>query len=166
MRERFKKLINAGIIILFIIGVLLVTLTLIINSLKEDVVITKQNLYQYTSANKMITSYSMFSSLEECVANLYEGLINEQYEDIYKLVGDTTKDYYTKTAIEKEIKRYATDVFGTDDVMAGHSIKLKKAYACGDSYLVEIVSTHSSEKVYMLINLDLYKYTYTIDLVM
>ncbi len=166
MREKFKKLINFGIITLFIIGLIIIILTLIINSLREKLVVTKQNLYQYTTANRTIVSYSIFSSLEECVANLYEALVNEQYKEIYKLVGDNTKDYYTKAAIEKEIRRCATDVFGTNDVMSGHSIKLKKAYACGESYLVEIVSTYSNEKVYMLINLDLYKYTYTIDLVM
>ncbi len=166
MKDKFRKLINLAMIIIFVIGVIVLGLTLIISLLKEKIIVTKQNLSQYTTINKTVVNYSVFSALEECVANLYEGLVNEQYNDIYKLIGDNTKDTYRKSVIENEIKRYAKDVFGTADVMAGHTIKLKKAYVCGDSYLVEIASTYSSERVYMLINLDLYKYTYTIDLVM
>lgn len=165
MIKKIQSYLNVVLVIFLIFGIIYFLINLIINMFRVDIQVKKDSLTEYITQDKLVTSYSLFNMLEECTSNLCEAFINEDYSEIYKIVGENTKKQHSKEEIISILTGYAKDILGVEDIMAGHTIWLNKAYELEKGYIAEIKSTYKEEPIYIIFNLDLYDLTYTIDLI-
>lgn len=165
MIKKIQSYLNVVLVLFVIFGIIYFLINLVIDMFRVDIQVKKDSLSEYTTQDKLVTSYSLFNMLEECTSNLYETLINENYSEVYKIVGENTRKQYSKEEIIWALTGYAKDILGVENLTQGHTIWLNKAYELERGYIAEIKSTYTEESMYIIFNLDLYDLTYTIDLI-
>ncbi len=165
MIKKIQSYLNIVLILFAIVGIIYFVINVIIGMFKEEKIITKENLDEYITQDKLVTSYGLFNALEECTSNLLSTYMKEEYSEIYKIVGEKTKKAYSKDEIITILTKYAKDILNVQDIMSGNRIWLDKAYRIDDRYIAEIKSNYSEEALYLIFNLDTHSLTYTIDLI-
>lgn len=167
MIKKVQSYLNIVLVLFLAFGIVYFLVNLIIDAFKTETIISSETIVEYKKEDKVVTSYSLFNVIEECISNLYESLMNEKYTEIYEIVGKNTKKQYSKEEILSTLKDYSKNTFGIEDIMSGHTIKLNKAYEISSGkYIAEIKSTYTEKPLDIIFNVDLYESTYTIDLIM
>ncbi len=123
------------VIVIFAIGYSIVKT--VMAALEQPNLITVSNLAEYTSDEKIVTSYSIYYYYEECVNNFFEACNRELYEELYNIY---IKDYAKAQSKEeiismlKDVKQKITPKDMDENIKCG----LKKMYSTEDGYVAEI----------------------------
>jgi len=166
MIKKLQGFLNIVLVLFVVVAIIYFVIASITNLFKKDIFIRKNELKNYVVEDKLVTTYSIFNNLEQCVSNLHEAMINQEYDGIYYIIGKNTKNTFSKEQIMNKLKEYRATYFGTmvnDEVV---QLSLKKAYTTEAGYLIELTCNVSSEPLYMVVNIDFSEKTYTIDLVL
>lgn len=165
MIKKIQSYLNIVLLLFALIGVIYFVITLVIDMFKTEEVISKENLESYITQDNLVTSHYVFGILEKCVDNMLETYKTGEYSQMYDVIGEKTRKRYSKDEITSILAEYGKNILGIENIEIGHRIWLNKAYLVDNSYIAEIKSTNSTESMYLIINLDQYDLTYTLDLI-
>lgn len=164
MIKKLQSYLRTVLIVFWIIVLIFFIGLWIYNAFKKVEALDTSKLDEYMTEQNLVTAYNVFGLLENCTNSFYEALLSEQYDELYKATGEATKDNLSKSEIIQKYKKYGKEILGTDNVLDGHKINLKKAYKTDYGYIAEITSTFSDKILCVIFKFDAYQTEYTIDL--
>ena len=142
MIDKTKNILSIilAIFIIFAIGYSLVTL--LINAFEEPDIITADEVHLYTIESNIVTNYSVYYYLEDCLDNLVEATRQNKYDELYRLYIGEYKEEMTKDDVYAKLAK-----FSINDTQ----YKLKKVYTAESLYILEYDLNGSTN--YMFITL-------------
>ena len=167
MIKKIRTYINILIIIIAIISVIYFIVQLVKRAFVEEKFVVLSEIGEYTIDSNLVTSYNYFNYIETAYANLCESFVNEDYDAIYKIVGDVTKKNYSKDKIMNELKRYNEEILKLYNPVIAENSHVGKVYNFDNNkYIANIVVSPSENNFYIIFIINTSDMTYKIDLVM
>lgn len=137
MIDKIKTLLTIALIVIVVCVIGYSLVNVIIQSVKEPVLITLDNIEEYISEEKIVTSYSVYYYYEACMKNFFEACEGEWYDELYEIY---IKDYSKVQGKEKIISelKLLNEMLTPEDMDEKVEYKLNKLYEYEDSYIAEL----------------------------
>ena len=128
MIEKTRKILTAIISAIVIIGVVYGVFALIINIFKEPDILTKDEIALHMIEENLVTNYTTFYFVSDCLDNLVEGAKRGLYNQLYEIHMKDYKKVISKEAVYAELKEFSVN---------GAEYSIKAVYEKDGLYIVE-----------------------------
>ena len=147
MIDKVKNILTIILVVFIIVAIVYGIVNLIISAFQKPELITYENIDEYISEAEVVTNYSTYFFVEDCLENLIEGCMQDKYEKLYDIYIDEYTKEYSKSEIISKLKAIVARA-KSSDIDYTFEYNLNKVYSVNDQYLAEI--TIDGSKTYMI----------------
>ena len=138
MLDKIKNILTILLVVLIAFAVVYSIVKLIISATKEPTLLTSDKLYEYKEKGQIVTNYSTYYFLNDCLENFIIACEQEKYEELYKLYIDDYKKQYTKDEVIEKLKSIPVR-HGYNSIDDQTQYNLRTLYLINNEYLLETV---------------------------
>ena len=135
------------LILIFAVGFSIVKI--VMSWFEKPVLVTMDNVSKYLNDENVVTSYSTYYYLNDCLNNYIEACNQKKYDELYSLYMKDYMEQYTKDEVIAKLSELQWTTGAMDKVI---EYKLEKVYNLENDYLLYI--TLDGENLYLIFDTD------------
>lgn len=129
MIDKIKTILTIALIVIVVFALGYSLVKTVIHSFEQPILVTMDNLKDYTVEENIVTSYSTFYFYEDCMNNFIEACEKEKYNELYDIYIKNYKKNQSKADIISELKN-VKKILTPKDIDEEIKCNLKNVYYC------------------------------------